>query len=196
MAGGRAPTPDLRRADLPQRRSAGFPIAHIVEPDPPTARRHVNVIVTGRDAAPELTERRRHRDRNDRDQARLHSSGIRARCAASTTDAPERASCTVSLTLLVGGARSGKSSLAVEIGLSKAPCGWTAAVTFIATAPRVERTDDARHGSTGSISHQAGSGRATLGHRSKNELDLIDALASVDDGPRQSSTASRSGPPT
>ncbi|WP_395093134.1 bifunctional adenosylcobinamide kinase/adenosylcobinamide-phosphate guanylyltransferase, partial [Ilumatobacter sp.] len=65
-------------------------------------------------------------------------------CAALTTDAPERASCTVSLTLLVGGARSGKSTLAVEIGRRFEKNHNDATVTFIATAPRSDDDMDRR----------------------------------------------------
>lgn len=83
----------------------------------------------------------------------------------------------MALTLLIGGARSGKSSLAVEIGYRHHAAGIP--VTYIATAPRVEGTDDAdmadrieRH------RRERPATWATI----EEELDLIDALASVDDG--------------
>ena len=43
-------------------------------------------------------------------------------------------------TFLLGGVRSGKSSLAVELGRRHAAAGGT--VTFVATAPRIEGDDD------------------------------------------------------
>lgn len=79
----------------------------------------------------------------------------------------------MSLTLLIGGARSGKSSLAVDIGHRHHAAGF--AVTYIATAPvtdddmadRVERHRDERPAEWSTI---------------EEEVDLVGALAKVDSG--------------
>ena len=81
--------------------------------------KRVNIVVTGRDATAELVEHRRHRDGDARDQARLpagHPRHARHRL--------------LMLTLLLGGARSGKSALAVEMGRRH-----DGDVTFVATSP-------------------------------------------------------------
>lgn len=79
----------------------------------------------------------------------------------------------MSLTLLIGGARSGKSSLAVDIGHRHHAAGI--AVTYIATAPvldddmadRVERHRDERPPEWSTI---------------EEEVDLVGALTEVDAG--------------
>jgi adenosyl cobinamide kinase/adenosyl cobinamide phosphate guanylyltransferase len=83
----------------------------------------------------------------------------------------------MALTLLIGGARSGKSSLAVDIGHRHHAAGIP--VTYIATAPSVDSGDDAdmadrieRH------REERPATWATI----EEELDLIGALSSVDDG--------------
>ncbi len=79
----------------------------------------------------------------------------------------------MSLTLLIGGARSGKSSLAVDIGHRHHAAGI--AVTYVATAPRVDADMDAR------IERHIGERPASWA-TVEEEVDLISALASVDDG--------------
>ena len=79
----------------------------------------------------------------------------------------------MALTLLIGGARSGKSSLAVDIGHRHHAAGI--AVTYIATAPLVdadmeERIDRHRR--------ERPSAWSTI----EEEVDLLGALASVSDG--------------
>jgi adenosylcobinamide kinase/adenosylcobinamide-phosphate guanylyltransferase len=79
----------------------------------------------------------------------------------------------MSLTLLIGGARSGKSSLAVDMGHRHHAAGI--AVTYIATAPvldddmadRVERHRDERPTKWSTI---------------EEEIDLVGALAKVETG--------------
>ena len=79
----------------------------------------------------------------------------------------------MSLTLLIGGARSGKSSLAVDIGHRHQAAG--VAVTYIATAPvldddmavRVERHRDERPAQWSTI---------------EEEVDLVGALSRVGSG--------------
>ncbi|MFK7916453.1 MAG: bifunctional adenosylcobinamide kinase/adenosylcobinamide-phosphate guanylyltransferase [Ilumatobacter sp.] len=79
----------------------------------------------------------------------------------------------MSLTLLIGGARSGKSSLAVDIGHRRH--GDDQAVTYIATAPvidadmadRIERHREERPASWSTI---------------EEEVDLADAIHSVTSG--------------
>jgi adenosylcobinamide kinase / adenosylcobinamide-phosphate guanylyltransferase len=79
----------------------------------------------------------------------------------------------MALTLLIGGARSGKSSLAIDIGHRHDAAGI--AVTYIATAPMVdddmaERID--RHRAERPVEW------ATI----EEEIDLVGALAHVDTG--------------
>ncbi|MFK8024594.1 MAG: bifunctional adenosylcobinamide kinase/adenosylcobinamide-phosphate guanylyltransferase, partial [Ilumatobacter sp.] len=79
----------------------------------------------------------------------------------------------MALTLLIGGARSGKSSLAVDIGHRHEAAGD--AVSFVATAPaldddmsgRIERHRDERPSSWSTV---------------EEEVDLAGAISSVDEG--------------
>ena len=128
--GRRAPARDLRRADLPRvvrlapdRRRSSSRSA--------TGPRHVNVIVTGRDAAPELIELA-DTVTEMTEIKHAYQQGIRAMRGTRLLTG-DRA---VALTLLIGGARSGKSSLAVDIGHRHHAAGIP--VTYIATAPPVD----------------------------------------------------------
>lgn len=96
------------------------------------------------------------------------------RCAASISELGDH----VALTLLIGGARSGKSSLAVDIGHRHHAAGL--AVTYIATAPlpSVENVDDdmalriSRHRDE----------RPAVWNTIEEEVDLIAALDRCGDG--------------
>lgn len=79
----------------------------------------------------------------------------------------------MSLTLLIGGARSGKSSLAVDIGHRHAAAGL--AVTYIATAPRIDADMEER------IDRHREERPATW-TTIEEQLDLRSALVSCDDG--------------
>ena len=83
----------------------------------------------------------------------------------------------MALTLLIGGARSGKSSLAVDIGhrhhAARIP------VTYIATAPSVDACDDPDMAER--IERHRGE-RPAAWATIEEEIDLVGALSSVDDG--------------
>jgi adenosyl cobinamide kinase/adenosyl cobinamide phosphate guanylyltransferase len=83
----------------------------------------------------------------------------------------------VALTLLIGGARSGKSSLAVDIGHRHHAAGIP--VTYIATAPAVDARDDADMAER--IEHHRNE-RPPAWETIEEELDLIGALASAGHG--------------
>ena len=83
----------------------------------------------------------------------------------------------MALTLLIGGARSGKSSLAVDIGHRHHAAGIP--VTYIATAPSVYSDDDADMADR--IERHRMERPATWA-TIEEELDLIGALTSVGDG--------------
>jgi adenosyl cobinamide kinase/adenosyl cobinamide phosphate guanylyltransferase len=79
----------------------------------------------------------------------------------------------MTLTLLVGGARSGKSSLAVDIGHRHTAAGIS--VTYLATAPLLDDDMTAR-----AERHQAE--RPTEWATIEEQTDLIGALARIDRG--------------
>jgi adenosyl cobinamide kinase/adenosyl cobinamide phosphate guanylyltransferase len=83
----------------------------------------------------------------------------------------------VALTLLIGGARSGKSSLAVDIGHRHHAAGIP--VTYIATAPRVDPHDDADMAER-IDRHRAE--RPAAWTTIEEAVDLVGALQSVAEG--------------
>ena len=168
---------DPRRADLPvelgvdrrRRRRA----TRCVDRPP-----HVNVIVTGRDAPPALieiadtvTEMREVKHAYDR---------ASRRSAASTTDMGATSRC------LVGGARSGKSALAVEIGRRSA------------RPRRVHRHRPSRSTTSMRCAHRTPPRRAPgRGRRSRQPVDLAAARRPTPTRRAgRSSTASRCGSAT
>ena len=82
----------------------------------------------------------------------------------------------MALTLLIGGARSGKSSLAVDIGHRHHAAGIP--VTYIATAPSVDADDDADMADR--IERHRGE-RPAAWATIEEEIDLVGALSSVDE---------------
>jgi adenosyl cobinamide kinase/adenosyl cobinamide phosphate guanylyltransferase len=83
----------------------------------------------------------------------------------------------VTLTLLIGGARSGKSSLAVDIGHRHHTAG--VAVTYIATAPPADHEADPDMAAR--IDRHRGERPATWA-TIEEEVDLVGALSSVRHG--------------
>ena len=83
----------------------------------------------------------------------------------------------MALTLLIGGARSGKSSLAVDIGHRHHAAGIP--VTYIATAPSVDARVDADMADR--IERHRGE-RPAAWATIEEEVDLLGALSSIADG--------------